>query len=59
MGSKKSSIQTTKTFDKKLSKAKSDYEKVFIEIAPFVPRPDIKTPTTEGEWQTSTKLSLY
>ena len=46
-------------FEKKLEEAKKDYEKIFIEIAPFIPRVEVKEPTTEGKWQTSTGFSLY
>lgn len=55
---KKKSIMTTlpSRFNKKLEKAKANYDKIFIEMAPFIPKVKVEEVTTEGKWQTSASL---
>lgn len=47
------------TSEKKLKEAKASYDKIFAEIAPFIPKVEVKEPTTQGKWQTSTEFSLH
>ena len=44
--------------ERKLDKAKENYEKLIADIAPFIPKPKLKETTTEGKWQTTDNLSL-
>ena len=62
MKSNKKKINSTKSssqFDNKLKEAKVSYNKIFTEVAPFIPKVQVKEVTTEGKWQTTASFSLY
>lgn len=46
-------------FTKKMDKAKAEYEKIFVELAPFIPSSKAKEVTTEGTWQKTASISCY
>jgi hypothetical protein len=45
--------------EKRLEKARLEYEKTIAEMAPFIPKTKVENVTTEGKWQTTASLSLH
>lgn len=52
-------IVSPSRFNKKLEKAKANYDKISIEMFPFIPKVKVEEATTEGKWQTTANLLLY
>lgn len=51
--------QLSKAQKKRFNEAKVSYDKMFQEIAPFVPKAKAKEVSTAGRWQSNSSLSFY
>lgn len=56
--SKNKKVRKSEQAIRRIEKARLDYEKAMIELAPFLPKAKVEDVSTEGKWQTASSLAL-